>query len=1417
MSILATQAALKKEQTGFGTPLVATARLERLVVATLLKHHHLIPEAVSAAMGCGSTSETSAVSHHRLLLAWGAARKVRRYILRELHAFKQGIDASGSEESADDSSARSSAERCREYEISLCAPLERRAVFLLRQLLPAHIEVAGPAAAPAEGELQRSASRKRWQAAAKTIAARVRMQAENGSPAGAVVKWQGTAALARSLQKRAARLRRHPTSGRLPMSATLSKYGVLTEKILDFIEPKVRDVSKDAAPPSPAQLTAVCRLRQRAVQEASLALDDAERLLHHSPLRFQFLRELANHDVRMRPKDDQMYGAGQAASTSFTVSLHRLLGGLLRLLQDDTTPLAQETLVLSIFCRPLGPADAEWVVASGLIKTLHTVSQRRADPLSRSALFAVCLTAAGGSPQPAPTQFVLRTVAAEQLEDLPNNDDAHASRMLQLVTLLMPPSPREPPPEEVSSQLAPILASIAERHTLGWQVRALALRLLGRVLPSAEPSVVLSMCRGLCASIGAGLWCDGTSGEQPCMFRGTGMPPVLNQMWAWGAPPMETRELPVCGLIVCCTREHEVPPNAIRIQLPPGLQSVKSFRVFTLPLDKKADDDTPLTWVRTVTAERTQAPLGEGAVCIEDGSVEVRLPTTLKAAEKACIFLHIEPPIKVALREKQDLATSLRTTFSKTESDSHVKLSRSLLAPASGFDTAELTSDGTALLEEPIRFGQATVSVELGVECETHCRGAFVGLVLPRTETSRLTASMRASSMIRDTVNNTCGSGMQWLWSWRADGVCSKALERSGANFVDTSQRPWHSPPFGGKKYRLKLVLDTRTMTLTAFSAQVTSTGQRLAIPTKDWVCHGSTCLEPLPRDVSIHVGACRYFDVVRVTACSVQQSCGASVGLLSSSPVTEAAKLQRNTHPVTVAHLVVDTGGMVDATQGGFGAPAPAASFGVPSPAFDSSPPATKDGVDDSTAPPRLTIGAHGLLNGDVAAALCYDEPQHTNKWLRAERVNTLRLLLSESSAVDLLLDALDGASCRAPPAEVCALALGVLHVIGTEADGARLGAMGAYAGHKVQLLSTPGPDGTISVARFAHSLPGDEQEVVVEDAKVEDVSVAIPSIAALPSVVKQLASAVGYLLHIHLPHCALGGAAGPVASHTSLALASYAVAALKTLYNVDGEAVRKSLCAQDGALQTLASLCARPLPNMPRSHCGRLLPVGELMRQVEWLNDSLWCQRPPSLQVSIVLDKASLQAARKYLKQKCTKEVSRSAESKNADERECGQATISLFGTPPPTATPNATPPTLPGGTSYLGDVGAPGPAAAAAGGGGGLFGAPAPAPADGGLFGASAPAAGGPFGAPAPAAAAAGGGGGLFGAPAPAPADGGLFGASAPAAGGPFCAPPASGLDAPAGTQAAEDDISAPGSTSGPPYQPVQVSETVPGAQV
>jgi hypothetical protein len=109
----------------------------------------------------------------------------------------------------------------RAFETELCRPLEQRAAFLLRQLLPATAPVGGGGGDAVGGTgsgstpppPERPESSKRWQAAAR---AGLAIERAKSGDASALEHWQGTVALAQSLRKRAALLRRHPTSGKLP-------------------------------------------------------------------------------------------------------------------------------------------------------------------------------------------------------------------------------------------------------------------------------------------------------------------------------------------------------------------------------------------------------------------------------------------------------------------------------------------------------------------------------------------------------------------------------------------------------------------------------------------------------------------------------------------------------------------------------------------------------------------------------------------------------------------------------------------------------------------------------------------------------------------------------------------------------------------------------------------------------------------------------------------------------------------------------------------------------------------------------------------------------------------------------------------------------------------------------------------------
>ena len=122
------------------------ARVERLVVCVLLRHHDLVPEAMAAAHD-GATPEP-------LVKLWHAARKVRRWIVDQLPLYDdEPAPADAAEASSTDRRDSTDADEAADeappvarvvsrtealaVERQVCAPLEKRLRFLLDAMAPA--------------------------------------------------------------------------------------------------------------------------------------------------------------------------------------------------------------------------------------------------------------------------------------------------------------------------------------------------------------------------------------------------------------------------------------------------------------------------------------------------------------------------------------------------------------------------------------------------------------------------------------------------------------------------------------------------------------------------------------------------------------------------------------------------------------------------------------------------------------------------------------------------------------------------------------------------------------------------------------------------------------------------------------------------------------------------------------------------------------------------------------------------------------------------------------------------------------------------------------------------------------------------------------------------------------------------------
>ena len=381
----------------------------------------------------------------------------------------------------------------------------------------------------------------------------------------------------------------------------IAKYGPLTQAILDFVEPRIRAVVKLRTLPSPSRLLATCRARRTAVLDAREALDQVATLLAspHRLLRLLVLRELARNGATLRPKEEMMHGAGHQVCANFSESLHRLLSCLLELLRerngvgvDDSVDTDAESLILCIFRLPLGPPDAAGSLS--LASYLDEVVRQRADALSHAALHAVLLVAASACRRPSEPAL---HVVLEHLS-LPKSSE-HVCRMLQILTLLLPHSPRDHP--EFCSRLTPILISLAQSRAKGNDVQQTALRLLGRVMPATSSSCVPAISRQLCSTLGEALW--GCANVQPrrtplVLASDASTPTTGTQRdsWLWGMPPIMTRDL----ITVCCSLSPaRGEQRRVRSTFWSPLTSRRVASASSRPNSGDAAEDALLIWLRT--------------------------------------------------------------------------------------------------------------------------------------------------------------------------------------------------------------------------------------------------------------------------------------------------------------------------------------------------------------------------------------------------------------------------------------------------------------------------------------------------------------------------------------------------------------------------------------------------------------------------------------------------------------------------------------------------------------------------------------------------------------------------------------------------------------------------------------------------
>ena len=690
------------------------ARVERLVVCVLLRHHDLVPEAMAAAHD-GATPEP-------LVKLWHAARKVRRWIVDQLPLYDdEPAPADAAEASSTDRRDSTDADEAADeappvarvvsrtealaVERQVCAPLEKRLRFLLDAMAPACRESGGavggggggrergasvggvvegaararalsgtslPPSRGVSGEAAAAAAAFGGTAAYRSLSAQSdggedtfkgapRLAKQNSwqravakaqlAGGGAEDKWQGALLLARSLEKRARRLRRIGShSGRIPtflLGNSVVKYGQLTAEVLDFLDPRIRDGDARDAPPPLSKLSAEVERRAAAVAAATTALRALATALGSSRgwLRLPALSELARRSVMMRPPPTALHGAGRAAEREFTTALQSLFSRLVALLRggsrrpSDTAPPSpfvsaatmhgggydERRLALQALLVPFAPDDVDWLRESQLLPAVQAAARARPDGPARRTLRWLLFDVVDGAAQPAApassvvplrrepsespaqTEWALGVLVSEleRAADAPATEPpAHVLRLLQILAFTLPDAPREAAPPTVARLASPALLALARRLPPGGDASTLALRLLGRTLGGAAQ--VGATVDELLAKIGASLWraaaaapADGDGapedGAPAAADSGdaTAAPSAGGSgggALAWGAPPRDLHLRRVKALVVRVPPQPQSPRN-VSIELPAAVVDAGVAKVSAL---KMGGDGEPI-------------------------------------------------------------------------------------------------------------------------------------------------------------------------------------------------------------------------------------------------------------------------------------------------------------------------------------------------------------------------------------------------------------------------------------------------------------------------------------------------------------------------------------------------------------------------------------------------------------------------------------------------------------------------------------------------------------------------------------------------------------------------------------------------------------------------------------------------------
>ena len=270
----------------------------------------------------------------------------------------------------------------------------------------------------------------------------------------------------------------------------------MTSEALDFIEPRIRMVSKVRAG-LPGLRTELHR-RFGVVSAAHAAYEGLSSMLSDAPavIRLPLLVELGRRPSLLCPPPPSVLGCGHDLMARFHAARHRLYNVLARLLSSSTASQAELRLVLSALQLPYSAHDIGWIESAGLIRLIRKAAGDFPSeaPLALYSILASVVRAgvegadeAAGAAHPGHGQPLW--VANELLEQITSASVERTMRMrcLHLLVLWLPSTPDAPLDRGFVQAATPRLFSLASTTVDDDEVQRLVAEIDERIVLSGDP------------------------------------------------------------------------------------------------------------------------------------------------------------------------------------------------------------------------------------------------------------------------------------------------------------------------------------------------------------------------------------------------------------------------------------------------------------------------------------------------------------------------------------------------------------------------------------------------------------------------------------------------------------------------------------------------------------------------------------------------------------------------------------------------------------------------------------------------------------------------------------------------------------------------------------------------------------------